>query len=135
MSTIRKQYCNFWFFQLTSDYVKLWVFINLEPLKPITNINIYLQNKQKIESKKRSYFHNFGRMWLVHELIFSFCIPIKYVKAQFNTTILSKVILFTDAGQQTDIFVKTVFPDSTRKKMKCLLLLIAVSCRLVNCDW
>ena len=36
-----------------------------------------------------SYFNNFGRMWLVNELVLTFWTPIKYAKAQFNLIILS----------------------------------------------
>ena len=42
--------------------------------------------------KKCSYFYNFGRIWLVDELVLTFLSPINYPKAQFNPIILSRVI-------------------------------------------
>ena len=36
-----------------------------------------------------------GRMWLVHELVFTFSAPIKYAKVQFNSIILPRVIAYT----------------------------------------
>ena len=71
------------------------------------------------EAQKCSYFDNFGRMWLVNELVLTFSAPIKYDKVQFNPIILSRVIGYTTYRQtdrQTDTFVKTVFSDSKRSR-------------------
>ena len=51
--------------------------------------------------KKWSSFLNFGWMWLVNELILTFLAPIKCTKAQFNLTILSRVMPHT-TYRQTD---------------------------------
>ena len=48
-----------------------------------------------MRQKKRSYFDNFCWIWLVNELVLNFLAPTKYVKAQFNPIILSRVIEFT----------------------------------------
>ena len=65
--------------------------------------------------KKCSYFHNFGRMRLVNELVLSFLAPIKYAKAQLNLIILSRAIEYTtnmQTGRHTDMFVKTILSYS-----------------------
>ena len=67
MSTIRKQYWNFEFFQ-----------------------KVFFE-----KHKKCSYFNNFCRMWLVNEPVLTFSAPIKYAKAQFNPIIPSRVIEYT----------------------------------------
>ena len=49
-----------------------------------------------------SYFHNFGRMWLVNEFALSFWALKRCAKFQSNPIILSRVIVSTNAGQTTD---------------------------------
>ena len=85
MSTIRNQYWNF----------------------------VFKKKKKFKNTKKCSYFLNFGQMWLVNELAFTFWAPLNYEKTQFNPIILSRVIVFTAYYyRQIDTFVKTVFSDS-----------------------
>ena len=88
MSTIRRQYWNFGFFQ-----------------------EFFLK-----KIKTFSYFHNFGWMWLVNELLLTFSVPIKYDKAQFNPIILSRVIEYTTYYyyycRQIVTFLKAAFSDS-----------------------
>ena len=52
--------------------------------------------------KKSSYFNNFGRMWLVNELVLNVSAPIKYARAELNPIILSRVIEYATYYRQTD---------------------------------
>ena len=43
--------------------------------------------------KKWSYFRNYGRIWLVNELVLSVCAPIKCTKMHYNLIILFEIIV------------------------------------------
>ena len=68
---------------------------------------------------------NFGRMWLVNKLVFTFSAPIKYSKAHFNRIILSRIIKYATyyyyRHTRTDTFVKTVFQTQGLSKRTDLM--------------
>ena len=79
--------------------------------------NQYIGIFQK--NKKCFYFNNFGLMWLVNELVLSIWIFKKSAKFQSNLIIISKVIVFTYAGQTFSL--KTLFLTQAISKSKDLM--------------
>ena len=48
-------------------------------------LNLRLFRKVSIENKKSSYFHNFGRMWLINELFLIFLALIEYKQSAIQS--------------------------------------------------
>ena len=96
-------YCNFSNFGLIKQYYKDDWYRLMSIIR-----NQYCNFLFFRKHKKCSYFYNFGRIWLINELVLTFWAPIKYAKAQFNPKILSGLInIRPTTDRQTETSAKT----------------------------